>query len=72
MVDLSKPYGIFVSKTDSDGNEIAGIRVPEVAVPLATYTSWNLRTGGHASGDACFYQGATFPFAKTKAQTLLQ
>jgi hypothetical protein len=70
VVDLSKPYRILVSKTDSDGNELAGIRVPEVAVPLATYTSWNIRTTGHASGDGCFFQGATFPFAATKAQRL--
>ena len=70
VVDLSKPYRVLVSKTDSDGNEIAGIRVPEVAVPPATYTSWNVRTAGHAPGDACFYQGSTFLFAATKAQRL--
>jgi len=70
VVDLSKPYKVLVSKTDSDGNELAGIRVPEVAVPLATYTSWNVRTTGHAPGDACFYQGSTFPFAATRAERL--
>jgi len=70
VVDLSKQYRVLVSKTDSDGNELAGIRAPEVAVPLATYTSWNVRTAGHAPGDACFYQGSTFPFAATRAQRL--
>ncbi len=32
----------LVAKTDADGNEVAGIRLPEIAVPLATYTGWNL------------------------------
>jgi hypothetical protein len=29
-----------VPKTDSDGNDIAGIRLPELTVPLATCTGW--------------------------------
>src|SRR4051794_21070978 len=35
-------YGTFVSAVDADGNEIAGIRLPPIAVPLATYTGWNV------------------------------
>ena len=31
-------YPSFVPKTDSDGNDIAGVRLPDVTVPLATYT----------------------------------
>ena len=27
---------------DADGNEIAGIRLPPIAVPLATHTGWNV------------------------------
>lgn len=67
-VDLDKPYAVMVSKTDPDGNELAGVRVPDVAVPLATYTSWNLRAAGHAPGDGCSFVGSTLPFATTKAQ----
>ena len=33
----------LVPQVDRDGNEIAGIRLPVVQVPLATYTGWNLR-----------------------------
>jgi hypothetical protein len=33
----------LVSEVDADGNDLAGIRLPEVAVPLATYTGWNFR-----------------------------
>jgi hypothetical protein len=63
--DLSKRYTVLVSKTDSDGNEVAGVRVPEVVAPLATFTSWNVRTTGHTPGEACYYQGSTLPFAAT-------
>ncbi len=38
-------YPSYVPKTDSDGNDIAGIRLPELVVPLATYTGWGLRSG---------------------------
>lgn len=33
----------LVSAVDADGNEVAGIRLPAVAAPLATYTGWNAR-----------------------------
>ena len=64
--NLSENYTVLVSKTDSDGNELGGVRVPEVVVPLGTYTSWNLRTTNHAPGDACPATGATILFAPTK------
>jgi hypothetical protein len=70
QVDLNRQYEVMVSKTDSDGNELAGVRVPEVAVPLATYTSWNVRGPGHAAGDGCAFFGSTIPFAATKAQRM--
>jgi len=62
-----------VPKTDPDGNDIAGIRVPDVAVPLATYTGWGLRatppgeTGGATLVDGCDANGQIIPFAATKA-----
>ena len=40
-MDLSKPYRAYVTQVDADGNEIAGIRLPDIAVPLATHTGWN-------------------------------
>ena len=33
----------LVLQVDRDGNELAGIRLPVIGVPLATYTGWNLR-----------------------------
>jgi Alpha/beta hydrolase domain len=59
-------YPSFVPKTDSDGNDIAGVRLPDVTVPLATYTGWALRRGAHAH-DGCEAAGQYIPFPKTKA-----
>lgn len=36
-------YVCLVPQVDADGNEVAGIRLPEVAAPLATVCGWNLR-----------------------------
>ncbi len=58
-------YPSFVPKTDSDGNDIAGVRLPDVTVPLATYTGWALRAGPQAN-DGCEGSGQYIPFAKTK------
>ncbi|MCL4202114.1 MAG: hypothetical protein KJ000_06450 [Pirellulaceae bacterium] len=40
---VGQPYRTLVPAVDSDGNEIAGIRLPDIAVPLGTHTGWNLR-----------------------------
>jgi hypothetical protein len=55
-----------VPKTDSDGNDIAGIRLPELTVPLATYTGWGLRSGMWAN-DGCEASGQYIPFPATQA-----
>ena len=62
-------YPSFVPKTDGDGNDIAGIRLPEVQVPLATYTGWALRTAPQ-DNDGCEGSGQYIPFPKTKADRL--
>lgn len=59
-------YPSFVPTTDEDGNEIAGIRLPDVSVPLATYTGWALRSGAWAN-DGCEGSGQYIPFPRTKA-----
>ena len=62
-------YPSFIPKTDSDGNDIAGIRLPRVSVPLATYTGWALRSGVWAN-DGCESSGQFIPFTKTKADRI--
>ena len=64
-----KIYPTYVPKTDADGNDIAGVRLPDVTVPLATYTGWALRAGAQA-GDGCEGAGQMIPFAKTKAERM--
>jgi hypothetical protein len=64
---VGSPYPVFVPKTDADGNDIGGIRMPEVTVPVATYTGWALRADGL---DGCDAAGQRIGFAKTKAARL--
>ena len=64
-----KTYPALVSNVDGDGNDVAGIRLPDVAVPMATVTGWNLRhpdTGG--PGQTHKTMGSTVPFAFTKQE----
>ena len=71
---LDTPYPVFVPKTDSDGNDIAGIRLPDVSVPVATYTGWALRASAPGDPvpivDGCDAAGQRIPFAKTMADRL--
>jgi hypothetical protein len=68
---VGTPYPALVPKTDPDGNDIAGIRLPEVAVPLATYTGWNLRAVPAGGDDGCDHLGQQIDFAKTKAERII-
>jgi hypothetical protein len=62
-------YPSFVPKTDADGNDVAGVRLPEVQVPLATYTGWALRAPPQ-NNDGCEGLGQQIPFPKTKADRI--
>jgi hypothetical protein len=65
---VGKPFPILVPQVDADGNEVSGIRVPELAVPLATYTGWNLRDAQIGAADIAMDMiGSFLPFARTKA-----
>ena len=55
-----------MSAVDADGNEVAGIRLPPIAVPLATYTGWNVYKA--QPSELCDRDGSYIPFAKTKAE----
>jgi hypothetical protein len=62
-------YPILIPQVDRDGNETAGIRLPELAVPLATYTGWNLRDANIGAPEAIQSMvGSFIPFPKTKAE----
>jgi hypothetical protein len=61
-------YPIFVSKVDEDGNEMAGVRLPEVEAPIATTTGWALRRAGFSENEGCESDGQHIPFKTTKAE----
>ena len=63
-------YPSFVSKVDVDGNEIAGIRLPPVAAPVATTAGWNLRAPAFGGPDGCESTGTLIPFAPDQATRL--
>lgn len=53
-----------VPKIDADGNETAGLRLPDQALPVATFTGFNVEMDG--KGPPCA-SGAAPPFPPTKA-----
>ena len=62
-------FPMLVPQVDIDGNETAGIRMPDVAVPLATFTGWNLRDPSIGAPDELFsMSGSYLPFPRTKAE----
>jgi hypothetical protein len=67
---VGTPYSALVPKTNSDGNDIAGIHLPEIVVPTATYTGWNLRAAPEGGDDGCDSFGQQVNFAKTKAERI--
>lgn len=65
---VGRPYTNLVAAVDADGNELTGIRLPDISVPLATYTGWNVRhpdSGG--PGQTLALLGSTIPFPPTPA-----
>lgn len=66
--DLSREYIILVPQIDEDGNEIPGIRTPDIAVPLATYTGWNFRPENWAAEAMDDLKGSFFPLDYSRTQ----
>lgn len=59
------PYPLFVPMADMDGHDIAGIRLPEIEVPLATHAGWNLRRARATPAPLCGPNGLFVPFEAT-------
>ena len=59
------PYPVFVPKVNADGIAVAGVHIPPVAVPRATYMGWNYRRAGYAPGELCSILGSTIPLPAT-------
>jgi hypothetical protein len=66
---IGKPYANLVSAVDAGGNELAGIRLPDISVPLATYTGWNVRHPDFGGpGQTLALLGSTMPLPTTQTE----
>jgi hypothetical protein len=66
--EFGPPYITRVPLPDADGNDLGGIRLPDLAVPLGTYTGWNLRGPEIGAPDKLArWSGSFVPFAPTEA-----
>ncbi len=64
-------FPVLLPQVDADGNEIAGLRSPEVAVPLATYTGWQLYKPELGREDELVsLQGSFVPFPLDAAERM--
>jgi hypothetical protein len=60
-------YPRFVPAVDRDGNEVSGIRLPDLTVPLGTYTGWNLRHPQMGAPETLMsLMGSTIPFPASR------
>jgi len=68
-----QPFTILLPQVDADGNDIGGLKTPQVAVPLATHTGWNLRNPAIGSPEELFSMvGSYFPFPKNEVMKRYQ
>jgi hypothetical protein len=64
---LTGEYAVLVPQVDGDGNDLGGIGLPEVAVPLGTYTGWNVHVPPLAELHyLAGLVGSFQPFARTR------
>ena len=73
--EVGDAYPCLVSALDADGNETGGVRLPAIAVPLATYTGWNVRHPsiggfGQALAPGGTLAGSAIPFARNREERL--
>jgi hypothetical protein len=68
---IGAPYPTLVPQVDLDGNEISGIKMPEIQVPLASYTGWNLRGKNIGAPDELYSMTGSwirFPLNQTERE----
>jgi hypothetical protein len=66
---VGKPFGVLIPQTDADGNDLGGVRLPELQVPLATYTGWNLRDPSIGAPDLRLsFLGSFIPLARNATE----
>lgn len=63
----ARRYQPLVPQVGPDGNERAGIRLPDIAVPVGTFTGWNLYDAPYPKGELADRDGTFLAFPQTKA-----
>jgi hypothetical protein len=67
--EVGTPFVVRVPAVDADGNARAGIRLPDIVVPLATQAGWNYRDASIGAPDRLAGEiGSYLPFARTRAE----
>jgi hypothetical protein len=64
----ARTYGALVPQVDADGNELAGVRLPDIAVPMGTFAGWNLYAPPYPEGELADRDGTFLAFAATEAE----
>jgi hypothetical protein len=66
---VGQRFPLLVPQVDVDGNESDGVRLPELVVPLGTYTGWNLRDPLiGAPTQRVAFEASYIPFARTASE----
>ncbi len=66
---LGRTFPMLVPQVDAHGNEMSGLRSPELDVPLGTYFPWRLREGmAGGNGEMVNFGGSFLPFPRTNAE----
>ncbi|PYR01422.1 MAG: hypothetical protein DMF97_07820, partial [Acidobacteria bacterium] len=65
--EVGPAFTVRVPAVDADGNARAGIRLPDIAVPLATHAGWNYRHASIGAPDRLAGEiGSYIPFPRTR------
>ena len=64
----ARAWRALVPQVDGDGNESAGVRLPDIAVPSGTFTGWNLYKAPMPEGELADRDGTFLAFAETRAE----
>ena len=75
MVDSLIPqviarHKVLVPAVDEFGHDIAGIRHPNIEVPMGTYLGWNIRTTEFGGGDLCDEYGSFLPLSMSREDAI--
>src|SRR5277367_4674910 len=64
----ARRWRALVPQVGPDGNELAGLKLPDIAVPRGTHTGWNLYRAPYPAGELADRDGTFLAFAATGAE----